>query len=365
MYSFFFVYLQQAETQTGTQTPFLYFEANYLLNESMTSHISNFNNHSSQDTNQGVLTDSPLVNNQEFEQGIPEGDKNKLSKSEDINHFENNKPSFPEQNASVDLAGFRIRRIMRWVGYGLFILYWVDVAYILYPPEFTNIVWEYQTMGDMVRLVPTLLLSLVLIFYGETADRRKIERRVLQVLSWFILMIAVIYFLMVPLTAVNTARISKQNNEQISTQVNQQKLQLEATQEQLEQSSSAQLETLVPVPDEAGDLPDAPTTPEEAREQILKRLGDARRAADDQAAQARENLRDNLVKNTFKIIVEAAVGAFALVYIWALTKWARKLKFYGRNTEAINVAQQDERKQKSSKTGIPFPGKRRKKRRSA
>ena len=65
-----------------------------------------------------------------------------------------------------DLAGFRIRRIMRWVGYGLFILYWVDVGYILYPTEFTNIVWEYQAMGDLVRLVPTLAISFILIFYG-------------------------------------------------------------------------------------------------------------------------------------------------------------------------------------------------------
>jgi hypothetical protein len=90
--------------------------------------------------------------------------------------------------------------------------------------------------------------------------------------------------------------------------------------------------------------------------------GDARRAADDQAAEARENLRKNLVKNTFKIIVEAAIGSFALVYIWALTRWARQLKSYGRNTEAYNAAKQGKRSRKSAITGLALPGKGRKRR---
>ena len=330
----------------------------------MTSHISDVNNLSSDDMGQKSLKDSTLVNNLNSESIASNPNQTGISVAGGGKNSSHENPSSAEPIAGTDIGSFRIRRIMRWVGYGLFLLYWVDVAYILYPPEFTNIIWEYQIMGDLVRLVPTLLLSLILIFYGETADRRKIERRVLQLLSWFVLVIAVLYFFMVPLTAVNTARISKQNNEQISTQVNQQKLQLEATQEQLEQASAAQLESLVPVPDEAGDLPDAPTSPEEAKEQILTRIGDARRAADSQAAQARENLKDNLIKNTFKIIAEAAIGSFALVYIWALTKWARKLKSYGRNTEAMDAAKQGKRSRKSSNTGLLLPGKGRKKRRS-
>ncbi len=329
----------------------------------MTSHISEFNNHSSPDAGHSGLENPSPANDPKLETSTSQEHEDDVATRGGVNDLSHNKTVTSEPVTGIDLAGFRIRRMMRWVGYGLFILYWVDVAYVLYPPEFTNIVWEYQAMGDLVRLVPTLLLSLILIFYGETADRRKLERRVLQILSWFVLVMAVLYLFMVPLTAVNTARISKQNNEQISTQVNQQKLQLEATQEQLEQASSAQLETLVPVPDEAGALPDAPTTPEEAKEQILTRLGDARRAADDQATEARENLRENLVKNTFKIIVEASIGAFALVYIWALTRWARQLKSYGRNTEALKAAKQGKRsKKKSSKIGLPLLGKGRKRR---
>ena len=110
---------------------------------------------------------------------IPESDQNQgnqvilqpTSKSFSTISVEKSKEN--DADKETDLAGFRIRRIMRWVGYGLFILYCVDVGYILYPPEFTNIVWEYQAMGDLVRLVPTLAISFILIFYGETADRKK------------------------------------------------------------------------------------------------------------------------------------------------------------------------------------------------
>jgi len=255
------------------------------------------------------------------------------------------------RNEEKELAGFRIQRIMRWVGYGLFILYWVDVGYILYPPEFTNIVWEYQAMGDLVRLVPTLAISLILIFYGETADRKKIERVLLLLLSWATVLIAVFHLLMVPLTLVNAARISTQNNEQISTQVNQQKRQLEATQEQLEQATPEDLATLIPVPDEQGNLPNAPTTPEEAKTQVITRIGAARQAADTQAQNARENLRDNLLKNTAKIVIEAAIGAGILIYTWALTKWARHRKSYGRNAETLAIANQGKRLRKNSKAG--------------
>lgn len=255
-----------------------------------------------------------------------------------------------------DLVGSKTRRILRWVGYGLLSLYLVDIIYILFPPEFTNIVWEYQTMGNVAQLVPALLLAILLIFYGETADRARIERQVLRVISWATILFAVFYFLMIPLTGINSLRINRDNNSQISTQVNQQKLQLEATEEQLDQATEEQLASLVPVPDEAGNLPNAPTTPQEAKEQILTRVGEARRAADDQARQARENLKQNLIKNSLKIAAEALVASFALVYIWRLTAWARRLESYGRRTMATESGPSGE-----SKKGPSFGKRRRRK----
>ncbi len=239
----------------------------------------------------------------------------------------------PQTGLPAVIGGVKTQRMLRWLGYGLFILYVVDVGYVLFPPEFTNMVWEYQTMGSLAQIVPALLISVLLIFFGETVNRDRIERQTLRVLSWITLVFAVLYFLMIPLTAVNALRINRENNSQISTQVNQQKLQLEATQEQLEQATQEQLASLIPVPDEAGSLPDAPNTPEEARDQILTRVGEARRAADDQAKEAKANLKANLIKNSVKIAAEALVAACALVYVWHLTAWARRLESYGRRTQ--------------------------------
>jgi hypothetical protein len=230
----------------------------------------------------------------------------------------------------INQYGVRSRRILRWVGYGLLTLYLVDILYVLWPPDFTNVVWEYQTMGDLARLVPALLLSLVFIFYGETTERRQFERQILRLISWAALLFAALYFLMVPLTAINSIRINRENNAQISSQVSQQKQQLAATEAQLEQATPEQLESLVPTPDAAGNLPNAPTTPEEAKEQVLTRVGEAKRAAETQASEARANLKENLIKNSIKITAEAFVAGFALIYIWALTPWARQLESYGR-----------------------------------
>jgi hypothetical protein len=58
-----------------------------------------------------------------------------------------------------------------------------------------------------------------------------------------------------PLTAANTLRIHRFNNEQIRTQVNQQRQQIEATRNQLEQATPEQLQSLVPTPTPRANCP--------------------------------------------------------------------------------------------------------------
>ncbi|MDX2215604.1 MAG: HpsJ family protein [Oculatellaceae cyanobacterium bins.114] len=216
--------------------------------------------------------------------------------------------------------------IFRSIGYGLLGLSFVDLLYVLLPPDFTNPVWEYQTIGDLVRLIPVPLLALLLVFYGESITRKTIEHRVLWLLSWLTLLIGIIFFLLIPLTITDTVRISRFNNEQISNQVNQQKLQLDATRQQLEQATPEQLQSLIPAPDENGNLPDAPATPDQAKSQVLANLQQAQEQAESQATQARNNLRQNLLKNTLKLTVELLIGGFTYLYLWSVTRWARHFK---------------------------------------
>lgn len=229
--------------------------------------------------------------------------------------------------SSASLTNTPLQRnlsIFRSIGYGLLGLSFVDLLYVLLPPDFTNPVWEYQTIGDLVRLIPVPLLALILVFYGEAIARKRLEKRILWTLSWLTLVIAIIFFLLVPLTISDSIRIGRFNNEQISNQVNQQKLQLDATRQQLEKATPEQLQSLVPAPDQNGNLPDAPATPEQAKAQVLASLQQAQEQADTQATQARDNLRQNLFKNTIKLTLELLIGGFIYLYLWSATRWARR-----------------------------------------
>lgn len=214
---------------------------------------------------------------------------------------------------------------LRAIGYGLLCLAFVDLLYILLPFNVTNPVWEYQVTGDLIRLVPVPMLAFMLVFYGETAARRRIERPLLRNLSWTTLVVGVILILLIPLTVINTMRISSYNNDQISIQIRQQKLQLDSTRSQLEKADPAQLQNLIPVPDaKTGNVLNTPKNPDEAKAQILSNIQKARETAEAQAEQARKNVRENLTKNSIKLVLEALIAGCLFLYMWHITGWARR-----------------------------------------
>lgn len=221
----------------------------------------------------------------------------------------------------------------RRIGYSLLTLCFVDLIYVLVPPEFTNPVWEYQTIGDLIKLVPVPLLALMLIFYGETVLRSNLERLALRLLSWLTLVAGIVLLLLIPLVVTDAARINRFNNNQIDTQVSQQTVQLDETKNQLEKATPEELRNLVPIPDQSGNLPNLPTTPEQAKTQILTNIDRAREKAQTQADQARNNVRRNLFKNTIKLTVESFIAGFSFAYIWVKTDWARRADSY-RNEPA-------------------------------
>ncbi len=232
----------------------------------------------------------------------------------------------PHEDISQSITIGHLLRLARVVGYGLLLLSFIDFLYVLIPADFMDPVWEYQFAGDLVKLVPVPLLALVLVFWGDNVERQDVEWPILKFLSWLTLVFSITLFLLVPLTAANTLRIHRFNNEQISTQVNQQRQQIDATLTQLEQATPQQLQSLVPTPDAQGRLPDAPTSPEDARAQILDNLNQAKDQAAAQANQARANVKQNLMKNSLKLISSSFLGSFLFFYAWLVSRWARRGK---------------------------------------
>jgi len=246
--------------------------------------------------------------------------------------------SLPSPLPLTSLPFGQLVRLARVAGYGLLVMSFVDFLYVLIPPDLMDPVWEYQFAGDLVKLIPVPLLALVFVFWGEASDRQKAERSLLQFLSWLTLLFSVVLFLLIPLTLANTMRIHRYNNEQINTQVTQQQQQIDATRSQLERATPEQLQQLVPVPDENGQLPQVPGSPEQAKAQILDSLTKSRDQAASQAQQARANVRQNLIKNTLKLTTESLIGSLLFFYTWLVTRWARHPKSYIQSEAAMPTA---------------------------
>jgi hypothetical protein len=242
-------------------------------------------------------------------------------------------------------------QILRSIGYGLLLLSFIDLLYLIFPPELTKPVWEYQTIGDLVRLIPVPMIAFMLVFYGESFGRRKFERPIVAVLSWSTVVFGVFCLLMIPLTVVNTLRIAQYNNDQINTQVTQQKTQLNNTKNQLDQATPEQLQSLIPVPTEKAENPaNSPKNSGEAKAQVLDNIQKAQKKADEQAFDARKNVQQNLIKNSSKIILESLVGGCLFLYTWLVTDWARRRQAAVYETIAADGTVTTSKKQKSPKS---------------
>ena len=247
-----------------------------------------------------------------------------------------------DRAASLNIQQQETLMLSRRVGYALLLLCFIDLLYVLIPPQLLNPIWEYQTIGDLVKLIPVPLLAMMLIFYGDTAFRSKPERLVLKLLSWATLAVGIIFLLLVPLTITDALLIHSFNNNQINTQASQQRLQLDFTRKQLEKASADRLRNFVPTPDKNGNLPDLPNNLEQAKSQLLTNLNRAKEQAQHQASQARTNLHQNLVKNTVKLLAESLIAGCFFIYIWTMTAWTR-----------CKTAYQYETARKSSLTSLP------------
>ncbi len=104
--------------------------------------------------------------------------------------------------------------LLRLAGYGLLLLSLFDYINIFTPPRFTNPVWEFQVMGEMVEKMPVPLIGFAFVFFGKDAYRKDLEEIAIKVLSWLALVLGIMFLLLIPLGVNNTLRIDNFNTEQ-------------------------------------------------------------------------------------------------------------------------------------------------------
>ncbi len=217
--------------------------------------------------------------------------------------------------------GLSIYRL-RLVGYGLLLFALADTLLVFYPPQFTNAAWELQTMGAVVERLPVPLLGLVMVFFGENYERNRLEDIFLKIVSWFSLLLAIAFLLLLPLGINNTLRINAENNQGIQAQAQQRQAELEAVETQVNQSSTGDLQNLALELNRMG-LPVDTANTQELKSDILARVATAKEQLPGQTQAARNSQRQVLLKNSFKWNLGALIGSILFFYIWRGTYWAR------------------------------------------
>jgi hypothetical protein len=114
--------------------------------------------------------------------------------------------------------------ILPIVGYAIVAMSFVDFVSVLFPLQLQNPDWELKTISTLVEQIWAFLIGLGFIFtryfQENQGDIRSVELFFLKFIRWFILIMAIVLLLMIPLVLLDTHRLLSFFNGQISTQKN-------------------------------------------------------------------------------------------------------------------------------------------------
>ena len=242
-----------------------------------------------------------------------------------------NYPQVQIQEREDGVFGFSLTNsivTLRIVGYGLLILWLIDIAEVLYPLQLFNAIWSFQVFGQFVERIGVLLISLCFIFFGEHKARTNRELVIVKGLSVLTLILAIAYFLMIPLGIGNTVRVANHTDRQISLQLRENIEQLDRLQEEVATySDPVRLKQFIEIGDRFIRRSDAegssiPELRAEANTQIKQQMNEIKL----QAQKARRERKVNLLKRSLKWNLGALISSILLLLIWANNSWISQIK---------------------------------------
>ena len=255
-----------------------------------------------------------------------------------MNNIENNQPnkSLLGQIANLNQTTNEFSRfifgmvdslpIIRWIGYGLLILALFDVIEMFIPARLMNPNWEFQTIGALVERVAVPLIGFAFVFLAGLNERGNKEGIILKFLSWLTLLLGIIYFIIVPLGVINTVRIYKQQQEQITVRLQQQKSVIEQVKKTLDSPISETQMQQILARLNGGRAPEIknPQELEQAKQQVSTLVNKSESELQTQVQTARSNQRMNLLKKSVKWNLGALIAGALYISIWRNTNWARR-----------------------------------------
>lgn len=203
--------------------------------------------------------------------------------------------------------------LFRVAGYALLILSLFDIIDIFIPSRFTDPVWEFQMVRNLVERAPVPLLGLVLVLAAEKSSR------IVKFLSWVSLVVGVLFLLLIPLGISSSWRLAQQNQQQVNTQLTQQTAQLQQVQNVLSKATTAQEINSVLSRLNPQGRPPAINNPQQVKSRLLSQLAEAKNRAQAEAQASRASARLILVKNALKSLLGALVSGVVFLTIWRKT----------------------------------------------
>ena len=212
--------------------------------------------------------------------------------------------------------------LLRFLGYTLLIFSLIDYLGILIPPRLTDPSWEFQTIGQMVDHVWSILLGLIFIFlYNQTSIIKSRQLSILKFFSWAALPIGIVYLLMLPLGINDSLTLYKNINNQFTHQQAQQQEQLQKVTEKLNSTNSSQeLNNIA----RALNLPnagEASQSPQELKNKISQQIQTVAQNAVTAANTAKREQIKNLIKTALRINLGAIISGVCFITLWRLTRW--------------------------------------------
>ncbi len=108
------------------------------------------------------------------------------------------------------------------IGYGIMIMSFIDFIYVVIPPQIQNPEWELNAISLLTEHSWVFLIGLGFIFtryFGENEyDIRFLEIVFLRFIRWLLLLLGIAFFALIPLVLLDTQRVLKLVNNQITQQ---------------------------------------------------------------------------------------------------------------------------------------------------
>ncbi|NJK40710.1 MAG: hypothetical protein HC934_03870 [Acaryochloridaceae cyanobacterium SU_2_1] len=229
--------------------------------------------------------------------------------------------AYASQSRSVSL--------LRWLGYSLLLFAFLDLVTIVFPPRLFNPEWEFQAIGEIIERVPVPLIGLVMVFWGEQDFRRAREGLILKILTWMMLLMAILLLGLIPLCFVDAMRLHQINTQQVGALIDQRRTQVQQLQDQLQTSNSVdQMQDIlnrIQTQRQSAIINDASLAVAKEKIPTLLEPIKVRVAQQDQKAQSDLAKQGKaLLKRTLKWSLSALITAVLLIRFWQGTRWARK-----------------------------------------